>query len=704
MRRLLLLLYLPLAGISQKTYFGEEEVKWNTNKVPVIPTSFQNGNSDLQVLEEHTEFYFFATNNEKIVRNVVYKVNSQKGAEILSSVKLPESFDPAFDGALFKQGRQSRVQLPITDDFLVKKFAARKYSSNRWSAVSFTHHYDRVRLISRTGPFVNDEYSEFKLQGIKKGDIVEIYYEATFNSNYGTNLFYLSSPWPKALCEYSFIYRVPRQYESYSFLLTMNMPDSVKKKEVNTFSDYIQCTETIRMKGLPGINYFANSRAGSTLPHVFIDFTYYRIVSNSYPTGAGRIYDYLLIRPKNFEWLIINDTMNNYTKIYDKHFSTLRKFVTALPKPGSDSANKVFLSALCDTFNNFRFITANHLYYNESSLYDLYSSDHLMKRRIVDFSLGKLYRDILNDSKIFYYDVNVQDKRLGEHSTTMRAHYAYERRIIALPNKNSFIYFVPRTNGVKYHLGELPFYFESSLGALQPRNFQADTKDKESQYYKFIKTHKGTFNENTRTENATIRVSLDSNKAEINGKEVLTGQFSTTLRHLYLNECIDSTISPYYFRKCTDKPGSSGVKIKPATKSAEYPFRYSFSCSSRLKLSTSSSISLNKWFSFPLSSSTLPEAPTHDYYIDFPFSDAYNFLLDLNAPAEVTNAAEFTRSVSNDLFELKSEIVKNSTTSYLVKVLLVVKEQKISLQNAPMLMDLVKNLDELNNFTLSLTK
>ena len=113
---------------------------------------------------------------------------------------------------------------------------------------------------------------------------------------------------------------------------------------------------------------------------------------------------------------------------------------------------------------------------------------------------------------------------------------------------------------------------------------------------------------------------------------------------------------------------------------------------------------LKNWFSFVLGSFSLPEKPCHDYYIDFDFSDAYNFLLDFGSPVEITNVSAFSKSIRNDFFELESQVVKNSDTSYLLKVKVVVKERRIPEDKLDLLMDMVKHLDEINNFSLTLER
>lgn len=262
------------------------------------------------------------------------------------------------------------------------------------------------------------------------------------------------------------------------------------------------------------------------------------------------------------------------------------------------------------------------------------------------------------------------------------------------------MYFMPRYGGMKYHLNELPFYYEGSLAALTARNFQDNMKAKDEKSFKLLKTHKGTFNENTRTENATVKIAMDSLKAGFVIKESLSGQFSTLLRHLYLNEYIDSTVAPHYFKKCLDKPSSSEHKVKLSSFITEFPFRYTFNCSEKISLTNSKKLDLKNWFSFPISKIIIPETPTHDYFFDFDFSDSYNFLLDFNTPVQVKNKEEFIKRINNNYFELESDIIKNTDSSYLLKVKLVVKQNKIPLSEINLLTTLITDLEDLNNFSL----
>jgi hypothetical protein len=670
----------------------------------------QYNNYDLVIINDETNFSFYSSNDEKIIRNITFKINSEKGLEQLSRYTLPESFDQAYDAHYHKQGRAARIKSPFIYEYTLLKYGARKLANKKWVDVVFDLRYEKIRWVrgagASAGEFLDEDLSVFNLQDLAVGDVVQIVYEAAFNSNYGNNLFYFHSVYPKIECTYTFKYRVTQQLESMAYILPLKIHDSCITRQKERLEDYALITDKIKLKSLSAINYPANSFEENTLPHVFADFQVYRKLNGSYPSDGGRIYDFELYRPKNFDWVIFADTNNTYTPVYNKQYASLRKFITTKLPPymDADSTYKTFFKALCDTFNNFRYLSSNHLFYNESNLSDIYSGDHLLKRRLVEHLQWKIYTDILNEGKIFYSIVNVQDKRFGEHNPFFRSSYAYERKLIAIPQGDSYIYFMPRYQGMKYHLNELPFYLEGTLALLNPMNFQTNVKNKEDQVFKFIKTHQGTFNENTRTENVSMRITLDSMVIHCQTKESLSGQFSTVLRHYYLNNPIDSTISPFYFKKCTDKPLSHSSKIKLSSNMSEYPFRYNFNSTSQIGLPGDKHIRMKNWFSFIISSVSLPERPEHDYFFDFDFSDGYNFLLNFKEAVEIVNLSAFEKKINNAYFELESKIVQNFAHSYLVQVKLLVKQRRIPRQDADLLMALVKELDTINNFSLELVR
>lgn len=686
---------------SQTTFYKNEVVNWEELKSVSIPKNLgEISKEHLLIIDDNSEWLFFR-NNHRLLRLITFYIADEKGLEELKKIKLPESFDIAYDAYMRKQGRFSKIKIPLTNSYSIKKFAARKYSDSSWTSLTIKDRYERVRWLKTDGEFGDEDLTVFEIQNMQVGDVVQMFYESTFEGTYGENIFYFYSNHPKLKCEMTFTYPLNEAFSEYDFLLPLNIPDSSKTRKRVYNGKELVVTDKITIKNISAINYPSNAFEGRTLPHICLFTKGIAFEKESYPYSTTNWTTYSYFLPKHFEWVFLMDTINNFRHNYDKYSATLRKFIRPIINAMPDTSAPKFFKAICDTLNNFQYYTLNHLLYNESNLYHINYTDHLLKRRLVG-SPYKVCNDILNEKQIFHYIANIQDNRFSSHNPSHRVHFPYEWEIFVIPNNNSYIYYVPRFSGLKFHLNELPFYLEGTIASLTPRNFQKGDTAKDSKFFKFIKTHKGTYNENTRSENASVKVDLPSKKAELTIKESLSGQFSTVLRHLYLNEYIDSTISPHYFRKCTEKPKATEVKLKLSSKITEFPFRYSFNCSENISLDNSNQLSLRNWFSFTLNSQNIPTIPTHDYYFDFDFSDAYNFMIDFGSPVSIKNAEAFKRSISNDYFELESEIIKSSDSSYLIKVKFQVKQIGIRLKDMQLLMDIVKELDTLNNFVVEI--
>src|SRR3954469_12278454 len=88
---LICLLFLSLPSLSQTTYFGDKPVSWENNLPVHLPEDLENySGSDLVCISDRTEFYFYSTNNEKLTRHLIFKINTAKGLESLKTYKLPE--------------------------------------------------------------------------------------------------------------------------------------------------------------------------------------------------------------------------------------------------------------------------------------------------------------------------------------------------------------------------------------------------------------------------------------------------------------------------------------------------------------------------------------------------------------------------------------------------------------------------------------
>jgi hypothetical protein len=378
----------------------------------------------------------------------------------------------------------------------------------------------------------------------------------------------------------------------------------------------------------------------------------------------------------------------------------VRKFLSNFPENKADTFGVLFLGQMMDTLNNLKYITPEAAYHESAVEYAPSFPDMFYKRELKEDKILKSLEDILAERKIFFYEGIIIDKRLSAVNPNERTHIKLENTILVVPHKNAFKYVIPRYNGVKYVLDEVPFYYEGTTCALLPcYNCEGNTVNNRMV---LANTPGSTYNDNTRSEVSVFKINTDSLSATASIRESLRGQFSTILRHFYSKESVDSTIEESYFKKCTEKPRASGVRIEPGTVSEKFPVSNQYHCTENIKIANKEIIDLHNWFSFTFKKEDYQELPTHDFYFDFQYTDVYHFMFELDKPAELINMEELTKNLNNDYFEVSSNLVKKDERNYLLNVSVKVKRNVIQKKDGQKLLDFVSLLNEINNFKIHL--
>lgn len=688
------LLLCPVSGIGQATRLSPQSVEWRRHDMRHLPPA-PDTTGPLSVFGEHTRFEFYSVRDGRVRRSVLLRINNARGSDDLGNFSLPESFNEGYDATAYFPAAYSGPPVPYIMEYKAIQFCVRRYSGGRWTEIPLTTRYESFTRIRGGGDIIKDQRQLFFIPALRVGDTLELYYEAVFVSSYGSNLFFLPGRSAKAVCDYEFRYRVERGQAGSQNSLPLYIPDSCIVTEIEKHPDYSVVTKTIRMTNLQRVNYPANSFAAGRLPHVFVDFNNHRLIRKSYPSAGGRKYEIDSMRPPNFQWMIRVDTHSVY-KVYDKQHALITAFLRPFPKPVDDTSTYRFLKTISDTINEFRYLSDARLMNEERDLWEVRSGDHLLKRHVVDGQVKKVYEDLLNGSGVFYFDVNVLDNRFANQNERYRAHYAYENWLLAVPTAQSMMFLAPRRGGQRYFVNELPFYLENAPAMLTGRNFQNSRQRAEP--VKFTRTPASTWRDNLRVESAVVKVNTGEGKAVFQIKETISGQFSTLLRPLYSGHMIDSSVSRHYFKRCVDKPMASQVALRCTAASPEFPYRHSYIASEELTLPSDSAIHIGGWFSFITGGTQLPEEPRYDYYFDFPFSDSYYYSLEFGQQVEIINREAFKKNLSNEMFQLQSDIVPAGPGKFLVHVKVNVIRRHIPVSESGRLMEFVNALDDLKSF------
>ncbi len=697
------LILLVTIASAQNLNFKNHSYTWPTEKLDSSNETSMFSDEDIVIISERVKLNLIDEFAKKLTKNCILKINTEKGAAKLASLVLPESFDESADKSLVLQGALSNVKSPFVYKFKINYFAARVQKKNGTVKECIpVIETKKVYWLENNGNHLKDFDYDFHLSGLEIGDVVEYTYQIEFAGSYGSNLFYFNNSFPKQNMEVEVDCFAVAQFENYDLVCNINIDEACcKKKDTLLGVNKRKLQYNYKFQNLKSINYFSNSCVGKKLPHISIDLNF--VVSDISGVGVKEVVLHPTRGPR-FEWLFQVEN-NAKDAIYDKQYANVRKFIAPFPKYQLESSD--FLYALNTNLNRLDFISAESMNYNQNAQYTVRSSEWLNKGKLIEEFMKPLYNQILEEAKVPFNIICLQDKRLGEHKRDYRAEFKYERYFYAIPVENNLFYLPFREHGLKYHVNELPFYYEGVLAALLYTNYEAMGIKKSDpsvvgSNFRFIKTTTSTEDQNVRMENAVFKINLDSNIIDASIKQNLIGQFSTIIRPLYLDKIIDSTVNAVYFKKCITKPNAHNAKVSLSSKSELFPFKYNFNCTEKIDVQNSAEIPLQDWFSFTFNKKMIVEKPNFDYYFDFKYTDVYNYMLEFNKPTTILNADDFTKSINNKWFELSSQVIKQNENQYLLSVSVKVKESVLPQSNGQNLLDLVNSLDELNSLTLKL--
>jgi hypothetical protein len=703
MKHLLLMSLLLVCSLlfSQNVSFKREHYVWSTAKPVQTAIAKEFMDEDVVIMNEEVKFNLITRTVQSLQKNCILKINTENGVKKLQSISLPESFDIGADKNWAQQGRMTLTQAPFIYDFKIMHFAVRVLKkSGEVIELPINVKYNKVFWLEGGGDKFEDFNYIFSLENVQVGDVVEYNYEIQFLGKYGLNLFFFNGDIPKQHLEFQIKYSPVKQFEGNQIVYNGNVADSLLTMSVEPGKNAAIWTYQYKFDNLPSMNYPVNSCSDKNLPYIFIDLNFLSFLGFSTTPNSALVYK---DRGPHFEWMPLRNLYVE-TVSYDKQHASIRKFLSYLPHDVTAEDQTVFLTKLCDTLNTLKYVSAESMNMSGNAQYAVSSGEWLLKGKVIEEFMFDVYWQLLGESKISKNALCVQDKRLGENRIDARTAYKYEHFLYAIENGKSLLYMMPRVNGLKYNLNEIPFYFEGVTAGVM--NYDIEGIEQQAlvspKLISFIKTSTTTEDENVRAENGVFKINLDSMFVNASIRENLNGQFSTIIRPFYANETIDSTVNPIYFKKCTNKPNAKNVLIKKTSSSNVFPFKNSFSCTEKISFATANDIPLANWFSFTFNKKLIQQKPNFDYYFDFQYTDIYNYVLEFNKATVITNETDFNKSIQNTYFDLSSKLIKQSETTYLLSVMVKVKEPILLKEDGKLLIDFVEELDVLNHFAIKI--
>lgn len=673
----------------QDLNFTSEIYNWpdRIKNIEQIPDSFKN--DDAVILNDELVLNFslgFIKHRQAI------KILNSDGLNYYKSISLPQNFDIThINNPKYKQGRLSKITAPYIKSYKINYFACRILRKNTLTEIPVDVTTRKIFFIKHDGERIYDYEYIFNFNDLDVGDVIEYTYKLELRGSYDSDQFYVNDYYPKLKSNLLIDVIAPAQMINADIIFNHNIDSLSFSKKIIPENKVSHLIYNYNFKNLKAIKYSQNCIAGMTLPHVTADiYSVNRVYFNETINSAKYLY------ATKYSWFNIPDSLIVKEKIYNKSNATLRKFVNKFVDKTTDTSRTEVFSLITDTLNSYKMLSAEEMHYSKDAQYTISSSERLLKQQIPEEFVSDVYENILFEKNIFYYIANVQDRRFGFHSLSNRAHEDYELGFVAIPVRKSFKFFMPQFKGVTYYPDELPFYCEGTYCALFPHNTKAIKHFAGIQDLKFIKTPLSTYNENIRSENASFKVNRDSNYIMATIRESLNGQFSSILRHYYNKESIDSTVKVEYFKKCTDKPKSFNSKITLANQLKVFPFKATYNCSEKI-VTSKDTIDLSNWFSFLFTKENFKKSITHDYYLDFTFTDIYNYLFEFDKTSVVTNINDFSVNLKNDFFEINSSLIPQENNKYLLTVSTKAKQYVLPYTKVDVLTEYLNQLKKINS-------
>lgn len=516
-----ILIFIPVIMFSQSPAFpGQRDFQWPDYNFSynAVPDSLKN--EDAVILNEQ-----LTVTDSKIRRRVVVKIQTEAALQEFKIIQLPENFDLTNSPNWYLQGRFKGRKDPFIYAFKISYFAARVIKPNKkHNEQPLKFKSEKVCWIDWDGTRVYDYLHNFDIEELEVGDILDYTYEANVDWNFNQNVIHPNSKYPKLNYDLEVKAGIRADIKNIELVYNYKMPPASFKKTIqNKNGDQVHCF-TYHFDYLKGYNTINYIRSGSTLPSISVNHGRYSTISSSNSNNFVYAFD-------KYKWRLFIDTTK--TSLFDKYHANIRKFLSAFPVDPSDTSGNGFMTMLVDTLNKLKFITTESMKYGDIPQYALPSSEQLVKGRMTEEFVIKNYSDFLSEREIYYYKGIIIDKRKGVINPEYRNQASLERNLIVVPEKRAFKYYIPRHRGVTYLPDELPFYFENTSCALMPCS-HCNRKNEKLQL-SFIIIPKSSFNQNTRSESGSIKISTDSLKMNLFIKENLSGQFSTLLRHYYNN-------------------------------------------------------------------------------------------------------------------------------------------------------------------------
>ena len=683
----LLIVYLALSGASNLP----GQVYETNNPVTYDDLVILDEANSIIIADDGMEYMWYT-----IGKSCKYLIKTQKGAEKISEIILPETFDPVYITHFPKERNYSHVYSRMKCDFFRIKIESPNHAVIE---KKLKPEPEEIKMMMVDKEYYGTYYKfHYSLPDLKPGDTLTIEYQ--YDMPYSENFLRLSSF--RAFFHSDIFkekYQLSLSYhpELYFRIATPNggEPDTLITSAKSL--KYIWTREN-----LPGCINEAGSRPFLTLPHVIFSPMPYDLYYTVPKSFEPRFIPFYVLFAQHREEKHPAITLSVTQEVNNRDYIPIRQFISEQSEGlGAEHTRKDLMKQMHQTIADEFGYNDNLVFFKRIDIRDPRIGDQISNRALMDLCRNDLYAALALSLNLYYFTGYLCDNRSGEMSDDyFEPMYDNDFLYVAFFSEDDIGFFYPKHNRFGYYMNELPFYFESSRTQLVHLSDYMKKDQPTFEGFRHVYTPKSPAVSNIRNSRVDVSVGLENLSAAFEAEVYLSGQFSTMTRGLYLYDHKQEKVNNLYNRKVWEL--NDGVKLisqSAEIRSKEAPFTAKINVNYQAdsiitKKEGIYGIDLSNWFNHIIYEGFSASERQLDFYSDFAHRDSYHYTLSFDRDIRLKTQFDPV-SINTDFANLNIVIDQLSPNSLKIESIFSI-DSRIEAGRTALLEEIYGRISELN--------
>lgn len=707
---------------SQENTSAKVTLNWDSLYLEPIKVDSNFINSDAVILYKTMDITIpeISWSGEQKSDNLIYitvfervKILKDKAVADFTHLKLPESYDPFFNPQIKNSPPHLNSNSSISDlyyrivdmDARIIKDGKRIYRPE----LRVNKIVDSLKYCDTEVPVI---FTHHNFSPVFAGDEVQIYYKIGIYPDIKYHRFFLPSKYP--IQSYHVKIKENHHNSRHSeFYFHNSFKDKVVIKDIEKGSNH-KSTYEFKLENLHGVDLQNEFSFVKGFPFFAIKYRSFAIVQAKINGSETKDVNLTSGIYKGNKQVKKNKADKEYFET--KHNETNDAFYSYFLKLKKDTSIKNDFERMVkmhEEINTFSVYEANPNY-DKLDPFPPNRAGLLLKKTFRARYSDEIYQDLLSRNDSAFYKILLMDRRYCDYNFNDSSGFQpfYNSYGFKIGKSNYYMY--PPTPFASYHLNEIPFYLENSAAVFVPHNIDTiATKDIYKVNIAIRKSPQSYIEDNYRQIAGVLTYNEKENAFIFQGKEALSGHFSTILRNYYRTKLKDPVINKKYYEPLFKDEINALMSTELINTSTEYPYKSSYKKSGKIKLdlkeiqnNRNHQIDMKHLFSSILPSTEFLTSLEnyYEFYPEFVFSDKYRIQIVFPFEVSEANLSQFNKAFDSENTSYMFNFSKIDGKTYLFDLRYEVKAHHFSPEAIEELVNIASEMEKLNSLSLQFTK